>query len=267
MIKEELWFLVIPILMAVLVLLYFIYHIKHASKYSDLILSSIFDKIKLLESKQGRIRRRLKVLIELFENLTKTKKKLSIFDFERELGIDMMSFEQKLDQELKRVISNAGEANMQENDLKKEIFTKLALSVFGNLIGQSKEGEILTKTMYFVSNPDGHFFFLARDNNELCKLDLDKDIVFSVVKEEELVSEMAEINIKGKVFLLDADLGEWQEGLSLFEEKSPYIKNIPWVDDQKKYKMYSLKPQSISYQTVKNEREGKQAFMLIKEGE
>lgn len=153
---------------------------------------------------------------------------------------------------------------MTNDVVKKDVFKSLAFSVYGNVIGLGKEGELLSKTAYFVATPRGDFFLLAHRGDTFDKLDYSRDIIFSIIKEESTLSEMSEMKAGGILEHVAMGSQKWEEGLALFEEKSPYIRNLPWIDAPENYLMFFLEAKNISYQKVQDERDGKEPVILVK---
>jgi hypothetical protein len=276
----EYWIILIPVFFAITVIIYFIYHIWHTEKYSSRILKSIISKIEDLEEEKETVplSKNTQKLIVRFKRIQQDND-LNLFELERELGIDMHTFEKKITKELENQEKYRKKAQahnprreeevltMNEQGLKKEIYRQLALSVFGNLIGYGEKENIVAKTMYFVTDPTGDFYLLSRKNEEIEDMNTEKTATFFVLKEEEVVSKIKEIKIKGKTERIQTDSDEWKQGLSLFEEKSPYIGNLTWLEDPRNYIMFKMKSEEISYHHIGHEKEGEKNYLLIRKGE
>jgi len=156
---------------------------------------------------------------------------------------------------------------MDEKSLKKEIYQRLALSVFGNLIGYGTDNKIVMKNMYFVNEPSGDLYLFSKKTSEIEDLNMNQPVYFSVFKEEEVAVEFSHIRIEGQLALIEKDSDEWEKGLALFADKSPFIGNIPWVDNPDNYTLFFLKNTKIFYQKTKNERMGQPPIYLIRESE
>lgn len=156
---------------------------------------------------------------------------------------------------------------MDETTLKKEIYRNLALSIFGNLIGYGTDNKIVIKHMYFVNDPAGDLFLFSRKTAETENLNMNQPVFFSVFKEEEIASEFVNIKIEGKLALVDRDSQDWEQGMDYFADKSPFIGNIPWVDNPENYDLFFLRNEKITFQKTRDERIGKAPIYLIREQE
>jgi len=93
--------ILVPVLLAILIIFYFIYHLWHTGKYSSKVLEMIEAKIEKIETDEVELSFKIKQLIESFRTIS-ANKRVDLFDLERRIGIDMMSFSKKLDKELKK---------------------------------------------------------------------------------------------------------------------------------------------------------------------
>lgn len=278
MIAEEYWILIVPFLFALLGIFYFIYHMKHSDDYSDYVLEKIAEKIEKIKEEDiesARIKKIVSRFLKIMED-RENEKNIHLFDIERELGIDMASLEKKVDQILHKKYEKKNKVwpmNHENENLtpvqkiKKEIFQQLALSIFGNLVAKNMEGNIITKNMYFVSEPSGDLYLFARKNEELAGIDYSQEVFFCIFKEENIASEIKEIKVQGKIKKIETDSSEWQKGLSLFDEKSPFISNLPWIDNKENYQMYFLEVSKLYYQSIKEERAGKTPLFFVRDKE
>jgi len=154
--------------------------------------------------------------------------------------------------------------SMTPQELKKEIYRRMATAIYGMLATQNHEETPLVKSMYFVNDEKGLFYLFTRHTPELDFLSLNFSGVFSIFKEEEVMSEMAEIRAYGSLEFLDPESSEYAAGMALFEEKSPFIGNLPWISEPGAYRMLKLIPSRIVFQQMKEERAGKKPFILIR---
>lgn len=105
MINTEYLIILVPVFLAILIIFYFIYHLWHTEKYSRKVLAVIRKKIDEIEEKEIEINGKIKNLIHSFKAIAE-RKRMHLFDIEREIGIDMVSFSNKLDKEIKKKKSN-----------------------------------------------------------------------------------------------------------------------------------------------------------------
>lgn len=94
--------IMVPAALALSVMVYFLYHIKHTAKYSDKILEKVRIEVEHLEENGTVSSPKTASQVKTFKKLMQNRKKLHVFDFERAMGIDMVSFEKKLGKELKK---------------------------------------------------------------------------------------------------------------------------------------------------------------------
>lgn len=97
---QDYWVLFIPFFLALGVIIYFIYHTRYSKKYSTLMTKNIELKIKEIEE-QGLVpSKKMGELINLFKDFC--HEKVSFFELERKIGIDMETFTLKIDNMLKK---------------------------------------------------------------------------------------------------------------------------------------------------------------------
>ena len=101
MINMEYLIILVPVFLAILIIFYFIYHLWHTEKYSEKILRIILKKINEIETKEIEVSEKVKNLINAFKEIS-SGKRIHLFDLERKIGIDMVSFSNKLDKEMKK---------------------------------------------------------------------------------------------------------------------------------------------------------------------
>ncbi|PKL15312.1 MAG: hypothetical protein CVV50_00540 [Spirochaetae bacterium HGW-Spirochaetae-6] len=254
---SEYWFFLFPLLAGIWLLIFFLRHVFRAQRFSHYIFNIILLKVHQLENSGKVISGQIDRLIKELKKNLQDNKKMHLLDLERRLGISLHILEQKIDKELKK-----GNISMDLNTLKKNMYKNLATALFGNLVGKSQSGNLITKSMYFSNNDRGDFFLLALKNPDLDQLDLTSEILFSIFKEQETAFDMAEFKLQGKAQLLQPQDNLWKTGLSLLEAKSPMAANLPWLDTPQKCLMLYLKAENIYYQTVKDEQAEKEPFVL-----
>ncbi len=152
---------------------------------------------------------------------------------------------------------------MEEKLLKKTVYQRLSLSVFGNLIGFDKNKDLFVNRIYFVNNSSGDFYLISLNIED--ELNTEEKVVLTVFKEEETISEIIDIKVKGSVEVIAEGTEQWKEGFKLFEEKSPFVGNLPWTERENNYTLYFLKAESIIFQTIKDERESRKPLFLVRE--
>ncbi len=158
--------------------------------------------------------------------------------------------------------------NLSSLDLKKDIYYHISTAIYGLLVAQNQEKESVVKNVYFANDEQGFFYIFAYQTPETSKIAFDFPAIFSICKEEEIASDTIEVIAHGKLQKIDTQSEEYKKGLALFEEKSPFLGNLPWLSHSKNYQMLSFNPYQISFQPMKNERSGKKPFILNKiEGE
>jgi len=96
--------ILVPVFFAILMIFYFIYHLWHTEKYSKHVLRLIARKIEELEVSKFETSVKIKKLIDDFKRAS-SQKRIHLFDLERQIGIDMASFNTKLDKALKKDFS------------------------------------------------------------------------------------------------------------------------------------------------------------------
>jgi len=97
---QEYWVLFVPVFLALSVIFYFIYHIRHTDKYSGKMVRQIEEKIRALEERGLIPEGRMRQLVGLFKDCS--EEKISLFELERKMGIDMETFILKIDHILKK---------------------------------------------------------------------------------------------------------------------------------------------------------------------
>ncbi|HCL55603.1 MAG TPA: hypothetical protein DHW82_01150 [Spirochaetia bacterium] len=267
----EYWIVIAPLLLAFGVILYFIYHMKHSDNYSSYMIAGINKKLENLEIKEIENKKTLSLVLN-FKKMAEDFQTLHLFDLERQLGIDIHSLTRKIDLEIKKkkhkgysmneTVLETNPEKKNTGEIKKEIYKALAFSLLGNLIYLNSENRIITKNVYIANEPEGDLFLFSRINQDIENLVELPKAILSVFKEETTLSESKEIRAEGSLKLIFKDSEEWKKGISLFEEKSPFISNLPWIDDDNDYKMFFLKVDSIFFQTIALEREGKKVLQF-----
>lgn len=91
----------VPVLFAIWILFYFIYHIRNTKKYTSFVLNEISSRIKEVEVLELELPLKLKQILEVYNRML-INRTIHLFDLERNLGIDMFSLEKKLDRLLKK---------------------------------------------------------------------------------------------------------------------------------------------------------------------
>lgn len=160
------------------------------------------------------------------------------------------------------------EQNLSSLELKKEIYYHISTALYGILVAQNQEKESIVKNIYFANDEQGFFYIFAYQTPETSQIAFDLPVVISICKEEEVASNTIEITAYGNLQKIDSQSEEYKKGLALFEEKSPFLGNLPWLSHGENYQMLSFNPHKISFQPMKNERANKKPFILNKiEGE
>ncbi len=256
MLSGDVYFFIVPFILGLMLVVFFIYHSKHSNNFSKSVLKELLHKIEVYENEKIKFCEQTSNLINRFKILANNET-MHLFQLERELGIDIGSIKRKLFNEIQKKMR----LHMDEKQLKKTIYQHLALALIGNLIGQNEIGELFTKRAYYVNNSDGDFYIFAAESTDF---DIQKKSLFTVFKEEETANEVIEIKVSGPISIIEKKSPDYQIALNHFEEKSPYVGNLTFTTNPGIYNLFFLKAEKIYYQTIKNERESKSPLILTR---
>ncbi len=107
--KNEYYIFFFPIILGLMVIIYFIYHSRHAEAFSKKVCGKVSRKIEELESKYEISNKKTRHFVNEFKKLIE-KNKYTVFEIERKLGIDLDSLHKKLEKEIiKKGSSRGGE--------------------------------------------------------------------------------------------------------------------------------------------------------------
>lgn len=266
MLDSEYFMIFFVLILALSTIFYILYHIKHHKSFSDERIDSFKNLILETDSIRDKIPTFLISKIDMFLKYVENKSEYSIFDIERELGVELEALEEKILKIKEMQDKNEGKKMEDVLSLKKEVYRELATSLLG-VLSFVVDKKVFSKSVYFVVEPKGGTFMMTRFTEELSLKDNDK-VVFALIKEGVTASESKEIVIEGNIRVIDyEDKETWDNALQLFKKKSPFLANIDVLGKKKEYILLYLYPVLISYNTIAAEREGKQPVIMLKKGE
>jgi len=261
LLTSEYFMIFFVFLLGSLTIFYIFYHIKHNNDFSSLKIErfkKIASEVKNINNLPPSLLKKVEIFLKYVDENTEN----NVFEIERKLGIDIEVLEKKL---LK--VNNFKDNKMDNFSFKKEVYKELATSLLG-VLSFIVDKKIVSKTVYFVSEPNGNTFLVSKAVDELLEIKNDCKVTLAIIKEGMTAADSKEIIIEGNVKVIDySDNETWSRALELFKKKSPFISNIEVLGSKKEYILLCLYPVVLTYNTIAGEREGKPPVIMLKKGE